>query len=54
LCPPARISGYREKFITERNGAVKLMRAGNAGSGSLIRRRRREVALRNNIPDMPG
>jgi hypothetical protein len=28
------------------------MRAGNADSGSLIRRRRREVALVSNIPDM--
>jgi hypothetical protein len=29
------------------------MRAGNAGSGPLIRRRRREVALVDNLPHPP-
>jgi hypothetical protein len=29
---------------------LKKMRAGNAGSGPLIRRRRREVALVDNLP----
>jgi len=39
--------------IIMREQALKLMRAGNAGSGPLIRRRRREVALMVNILEKP-
>jgi len=42
----------QNEFITGSRGAVKIMRAGNAGSGPLIRRRRREVALIDNIAEM--
>jgi len=39
----------KSEFIIMLVGEVKIMRAGNAGPGSLIRRRRREVALMDNI-----